>query len=76
MVSVAQSEGLLVYLRASIIWGMLFHGSAGLRDGNDEGVVHDRCTSGWRLRVKHAAHLLLFYILIITSLISAGALGH
>lgn len=42
----------------------------------DEGVVHDRCTSGWRLRVKHAAHLLLFYILIITSLISAGALGH
>lgn len=46
------------------------------RDGNDEGVVHDRRTSGWRLRIKHAAHLLLFYILIITSLISAGALGH
>lgn len=46
------------------------------RDGSDEGVFHDRHTSGWRLRIKHAAHLLLFYILIITSLISAGTLGH
>lgn len=32
MVSVAQSEGLLVYLRASIIWGMLFDGSMEMQD--------------------------------------------
>lgn len=76
MVSIAQSEGLLVYLRASIIWGMLFYGSAGLREGMGmtEWFTTDVRVDGGS--EKHAAHLLLFYILIITSLISAGALGH